>query len=421
MRQILPPILAALALTGMLAGPVAAQLQVPGLPVPGVGSALDDLTDRVGDTVETADRTAAREARRLLRLRERTLDRLIQRNPAVIERDTQGDLARRGELLAIASSAGDLLALEQAGFGILAREEIEGLAVAVHRLAVPSGMPLAEAERLASGIAPDLELSADHLHFEAGGESSRTSATLTPPGLAAVSGATIDLPVGIIDGASSKAVPVAAQKGFARGAPLASDHGTSVASLLHFTGARRLLVADVYGSDPAGGNALAIARALGWLAASGSKVVSISLVGPRNALVERAVKSAQQRGVVIVAAVGNDGPAAPPAFPASYSDVLAITGVDRKGRALIEAGRALHLDYAAPGADVRALDARGRSMVLRGTSYAAPLAAARVAAAIGGGTNWRPRLDAEARDLGAKGHDTTYGRGLLCSGCGKRK
>ena len=176
-------------------------------------------------------------------------------------------------------------------------------------------------------------------------------------------------------------------------------------------------MADVYGTDKAGGNALAMAKGLGWLVARGSKVVTISLVGPRNAVLERAIRAAQRKGVVVVAAVGNDGPAAPPAYPASYNGVVAVTAVDGKRRALIEAGRALHLDYAAPGADIYGRNAKGKRIGLRGTSFATPLVAARLARAIGQGRDWRAALDAEAVDLGRKGHDDTYGRGLVCGGC----
>jgi subtilisin family serine protease len=207
------------------------------------------------------------------------------------------------------------------------------------------------------------------------------------------------------------------QRGFASGAPRASNHGSAVVSLLSAAGVRDVRLADVYGSDPAGGNALAIARALGWLTQGGAKVVTISLVGPRNPVLARAIGTAQQRGVVIVAAVGNHGPAAPPAYPASYDSVVSVTGVDRRNRPLIEAGRALHLDYAAPGADLWAENATGRAGPVRGTSYAAPLVAARLAAALDLGPAWRPRLDAEALDLGARGPDKLYGRGLLCSAC----
>jgi subtilisin family serine protease len=115
--------------------------------------------------------------------------------------------------------------------------------------------------------------------------------------------------------------------------------------------------------------------------------------------------------MAIVAAVGNDGPAAPPAYPASYPGVIAVTGVDGRNRALIEAGRALHLDYAAPGADMLGAKAGGGMAPLRGTSYAAPLVAARLAGSS------LAALDREAVDLGKRGPDKIYGRGLVCGDC----
>ena len=409
-------------LAATLAGPLSAQLQVPGVPVrvPPVGGVLGEVTGQLDQTVGEATALTEREARRLLRLRERTLETLLRANPQAIERDATGNLARRGELLATGLAEPEFAALEQAGFRLLAHEQIEGLDIAYSRLAVPAGMTLAEGQKRAAELVPDAQVEADKLHLEAGGQQARQS--LLP--IAKASSATpaeSDVKVGVIDGGVGKAVPTSGQKGFAAGAPRASDHGSAVASLLQSQGGTRLWVADVYGTDPAGGNASAIAKALGWLTASGCKVVTVSIVGPRSALLERAITAAQGRGVVVVAAVGNDGPAAPPAYPASYEGVLAITGVDRKGRALIEAGRALHLDFAAPGAGVFAQDANGKIKAWRGTSFAAPLAASRVAAALGSGGAWRARVDAEARDLGPKGEDRTYGRGLLCGNCAQRK
>lgn len=414
-------LLAIAVLASMLAVPLAAQLQVPGVPVrvPQVGGVLGDVTGQLDRTVEEATALTEREARRLLRLRDSTLDRLLRANPQAIERDRSGDLARRGELLASGASDAELMVLEQAGFRVLGRERIEGLDIAFARLAVPAGMTLAAAQARAAELAPAMQLDADTLHFGAGADMSPRALPLATWAQAATG--TGSVKVGMIDGGVGKAVPVAAQKGFAAGAPHPSDHGSAVASLLHGHGAALPWAADVYGTDPAGGNASAIARALGWLTANGCRVVTVSLVGPRNGLVEKAVQAARRKGVVVVAAVGNDGPAAPPAYPASYDGVIAITGVDRKGRALIEAGRALNLDYAAPGAGVHARDAGGRIRAWRGTSFAAPLAAARVAAALGKGGAWRAQVDAEARDLGPRGTDTTYGRGLLCEGCARRK
>src|SRR6185503_15346919 len=126
---------------------------------------------------------------------------------------------------------------------------------------------------------------------------------------AAAAAVPIATPVGIVDGAPGAGQTVDAVRGFARGAPVASHHGSAVASLLGGAGATDLRVADVYGTDPAGGNALALVRALDWLTGGGARVISISLGGPNNAAVARAIAAAQRKGVVIVAAVGNDGPA----------------------------------------------------------------------------------------------------------------
>lgn len=418
MRPLLPIILALLALSGTIAAPGSAQLQLPRLP--GVGGVIGNATGTLDNTLAATERLKTREAQRLLRLRDQTLTQLLRRHSNVIERDVDGDLARRGELLAMEASPAQIVRLEKAGFGLIGREQIDGLNIEVVRLKVPAGLSLSLAQTRAAQIVPELEFSADHLHFAAAASGSVTQPASLAVSLAALQAGSVDVPVGIIDSAPGQAVPVSATKGFAEGAPHPADHGSAVASLLRAAGVTNLWVADVYGKDPAGGNALAISKALGWLASSGCKVVTISLVGPRNALVERAVTAARARGLILVAAVGNDGPAAPPAYPASYDGVLAITGTDRKGRALIEAGRALHLDYAAPGAEVHALDAKGRGRIWRGTSFATPLAAARVAAALSSGQRWRAVLDAEARDLGAKGPDEVYGKGQLCGGCGRK-
>jgi hypothetical protein len=188
-----------------------------------------------------------------------------------------------------------------------------------------------------------------------------------------------------------------------------------VAGLLARAGVRHVLAADVYGRGPAGGNALAIARAVDWLIGRQVRVITISLVGPANPVLARAMTAALQRGAVIVAAVGNDGPAAPPAYPASYPGVLAVTAVDARNRALIEAGRALHLDYAAAPACAppTPLGRWCRCAAHRSPRRWSPRA-------------WLPRdahvslpqaLDREAIDLGPRGPDPQYGRGLLCTIC----
>src|SRR4030095_4093740 len=150
-----------------------------------------------------------------------------------------------------------------------------------------------------------------------------------------------------------------------------------------------------------------IVQALAWAASKRPSVINISLIGPPNGTMERAIAAVRARGISVVAAVGNDGPAAPPQYPASYPGVIAVTWVDSADRALREAGRSAHLDFAAPGADlVAALPGRGYTPV-RGTSFPLPFVPGRLAA-----TGSTAQLAAEATPGKGK-----VGRGIVCGTC----
>jgi subtilisin family serine protease len=147
-------------------------------------------------------------------------------------------------------------------------------------------------------------------------------------------------------------------------------------------------------------------------------VINISLVGPPNLLVEAAVKALIARGHIVVAAVGNDGPAAPPLYPASYPGVVAVTGVDSRWRILPEAGRGSHVDFAAPGAEMAAAGVDGGFVAVRGTSFAAPLTAGLLAKLIAQPDRKEAEraldvLGRRAMDVGPRGADSRYGRGVV--------
>lgn len=409
--------IAAAAAAIFIAGAAVAQL-IPRLPGP-VGGVVAQVGRTVARTSDELGRLEA-SARELASRRLQRLRALVRAAPDILEM-TEAGPAVRGEIIAVDPDAATLAAARLAGFDVVAEERIEALDLATVTLRPPPGLSIDRALRRLRRIEPGGEFSANLLHLQSGAVATAEPASLAEGG---GTGATA---IGIIDGgvAAHPALtgPIE-QRGFVRGAPAANAHATAIASLAAGAGPvrgaaprARLLVADVYGRDPAGGNALAIARALGWMAERRVPVVAVSLVGPANPLLARAVSQASARGVHIVAAVGNDGPAAPPAFPASYPGVVAVTGVDGRGRALPEAGRAAHLDYAAPGADMAAAAPRARLARVRGTSYAVPLVAGRMALAIGRGAAPIASLDREAQDLGPRGPDRIYGRGLICGAC----
>ncbi|CDO34270.1 S8 family serine peptidase [Novosphingobium sp. KN65.2] len=394
------------------AGPARAQL---GLPLPGdplgtLGQVTQDLGDRARDALDPV-RDVVRSARSLARERVQRLTRFARNNSDTVELDDTGAPARRGEVLLVDPGDTDIALVGSEGYGVIEQGTIEGLDLTYARLSVPEGRALDKAIRSLRKLLPGREITADQIHFPSNSASSVVGSSAVGAGLPR--GGT----VGVIDGGIAGSDRLAGQRGFAEGAPRASEHASAIASLLAGAGTARLYGADVYGADPAGGNALAIAKAIGWMRQNAVPVVSISLVGPKNALLARAIAAARAHGMVVVAAVGNDGAAAPPAYPASYPGVIAVTGVDGKGRVLIEAGKALHLDYAAPGADMSALVPGKGRMALRGTSFAAPLAAARIAARyprLGSSVSALKIVDSEAVDGSIR-----TGRGVLCGTCRK--
>lgn len=422
----------ALAASAFVAGSGAAQLlptlgQVTrGLPtgnIPIVGNVLRDLgagpggsaTSAVSPTLDTlgvSNQVAELDSASLLDLRRARLRELVRQNRDQLEMDGNGAPVRRGMLVAINPDPASLAAASRAGFKPVEDSLSQSLGLRLVVLAAPRGMDTREGLKRLRKVVPAIDADFDHVFEPAGG-------ALLPVGAAlAASGAGSGARIAIIDGGVAAHPSLAGasieQRGFA-GSPKATGHGTAVASLIignqgPFRGAARgasLLVADVYGGSRAAGSASAIVSALDWIASRRPQVANISLVGPPNRLMARAVAALQARGIAVVAAVGNDGPAAPPQYPASYPGVIAVTGVDARGRALAEAGKATHLDFAAPGADLAAaLPGKGYARV-RGTSFAAPLVAARLAA-----TGSVERLTREAEP--GKGR---VGRGIVCRAC----
>ena len=422
----------ALSATTLLAASTSAQL-LPSLPVGGVtapiggvpiiGPVIDRLIPQAQrqqviaptlDSLGIPSNVAELGASSLMDLRRLRLRELVDSYPSELEMDGQNQPARRGVLVAVDPAPASLAAAKRAGFRII--EEVVGgqLGFRLVTLAIPQRLSTRQALKRLRLAAPAIEADFDHVYEPAGGALMTTSAVLATQSGFVATGRTIAIIDGGVAAHPSFAGAMIEQRAFA-GAAKATGHGTAVASLLvgsegRFRGAAagaRLYVADVYGGSRAAGSASAIVRALDWAASKRPDVISISLVGPNNRLLQMAVERLQQRGIRMVAAVGNDGPAAPVQYPAAYPQVIAVTAVDARDRALPEAGRAARLDFAAPGADMAAaLPGNGYARV-RGTSFAVPLVAARLAAVGNPDTLSREALPGRGK----------VGRGIICRPC----
>jgi hypothetical protein len=364
--------------------------------------------------------------------RERQAQQLVALHRDVIEPDELGRPVVRGEVLALAPTPAALAKAEKAGFRIRSRDRLPELGMDSVVLTAPPRTSAVVALRRLRALDPQGRYDLNNIYQEGGAVAARAKVARAPAAASAAP-ASSGVRVGLVDGGVAADQPAFAsahlvQRGFAPGGLKVSAHGTAVASLIAgragvFRGAApgaSLFVADVYGATPVGGSAETIVRALAWLAQSGVPVINISLVGPPNLLLATAVKNLIARGRIVVAAVGNDGPAAPPLYPASYPGVVAVTGVDPRWRVLPEASKSTHVDFAAPGSDMAAAGLGGGFVSVRGTSFSAPIAAGLLAKLIS-----RPdRAAAEravsvlgrrALDLGPRGPDALYGRGVVGS------
>jgi len=207
----------------------------------------------------------------------------------------------------------------------------------------------------------------------------------------------------------------------------AQNHGTAIAGLIagqgKVTGAapranllavRAFYMHPVY-RRPVTSSAILL-RALDWAFANKAQVINMSFTGPFDPLMKKALERAAANGVILVGAAGNGGAKAPPAYPAAYNSVIAITALDHKDRLYAHANRGSYVSLAAPGVDMLVPSLKKGYRYSSGTS----LAAAQISGLIALLLERHPQASAQAvrdaivssaHDLGPKGYDVQFGAG----------
>jgi subtilase family protein len=374
---------------------------------------------------------------------------------------------RSNEVLAINLSADGLGKVRDGSYQVVERIELPDFGLTLTRLRLPESQNAINGRDRLFDLLPEdgFALNRVYAHYRPGmGRQSSSTGSSTPvaaqsgkgcpaercfgsalinwqPRLAACAR---DVKVGVIDTGFDQAHPAFAglryqyKEFMPEGSARASNqHGTGVLSLLAGnpnTGTPGLIpdasyvVANTFFAD-ADGQAMSdtaqMLQALHWLKRSGVTVVNLSFAGPDDELLHHAVRELTKAGIVAVAAAGNEGPAAPPSYPAAYREVIAVTAVDRNLAAYRYASRGEHIDIAAPGVDVWAAMPGRREGPQTGTSFAVPYVTAVVAVALRGaepGPADDPllskrvalaQLEGHIRNLGGPGRDPTFGAGLV--------
>ncbi|GAB4137918.1 MAG: hypothetical protein Tsb0016_03450 [Sphingomonadales bacterium] len=172
----------------------------------------------------------------------------------------------------------------------------------------------------------------------------------------------------------------------------------------------------------------AIASGIDHAVANGARIINLSLGGsPANFRLAQSIRAATAAGAMVVISAGNDGGNEP--------DPLALIAADpdTQGRVVIagastasnsiasfsnRAGTAAQFFVMAPGAGVTTTDLNGGSVVVSGTSFAAPHVAGALALLLENfpttdATSLLEILKTTARDLGDPGVDLVHGWGLI--------
>ena len=368
------------------------------------------------------------------------------------------DLFGRPELLTARLSAPDLARAVSLGFATNGNVRASGLNLSLTRLLAPSGVSAENALQMLRDSLPDQDIGINQKYriyhpsngaIPADHESTTRDAVpmATPCGTDRCFGPSIinwqpalkecakSVRIGVIDTGSDLSHPAFKNKTIETRrlspqlrAKSPDWHGTGVLALLAgeersgtpglIPGARFYL-ADIFYADADGSPAsdtASIIEALAWLKSMKADVINMSFSGPPDDNMKRAIDELTSDGILLVAAAGNDGPAAPPSYPAAYDPVIAVTAVNKDLLSYRHASRGDHIDVAAPGVDIWTAQPGGLGTYHSGTSFAVPYVTA-VLAVIHNQLKPRTKasfLDSIATlDLGDPGRDPIYGNGLV--------
>jgi subtilisin family serine protease len=167
-----------------------------------------------------------------------------------------------------------------------------------------------------------------------------------------------------------------------------SSHGTHVAGVIAAVGDNnegtagigwqtRILPVKVLDEKGLGPDA-AVSRGIIYAVENKAKVINLSSGTPfQSRLLDEAVKYAERRGVMVVAAAGNTGDKGNEViYPAAYPTVMAVGATDEKDNAPAFSQRQPYVSIAAPGVDIPGPAWReggnGPYILNTGTSAAAP-------------------------------------------------
>jgi len=205
------------------------------------------------------------------------------------------------------------------------------------------------------------------------------------------------------------------------------SHGTGMAGaifahrkLMGVAPSARLYAVHAFSSGAASAESTTfnILKGLEWASSKGVRVINMSFAGPRDPSLERALKAAHDRGIVLIAAAGNAGPKSPPLYPGADPNVIAVTATDVNDKLFSGANRGRYIAVAAPGVDILVPAPDNTYQLTTGTSVASAEVSGVAALLLERNPSLKPEdireiLTSTATHLAGKDRDDDYGSGLV--------
>ena len=176
------------------------------------------------------------------------------------------------------------------------------------------------------------------------------------------------------------------------------------------------------------GDTVNVALGIVWAVDHGARVLNLSLGGPNNETVKKAVEYALAKNVVVVAAMGNDGKNQR-AYPAAIPGVISVGSVDSDQARSSFSNYGSWISVASPGSSILSTMPTYETTMtesekskgydyLDGTSMACPIVAGIAALVVSRNPTYTPaevkaRIESTATDLGKPGYDVEFGHGLV--------
>ena len=161
-----------------------------------------------------------------------------------------------------------------------------------------------------------------------------------------------------------------------------------------------------------------IVAGLEWALAKGARIINMSFAGPYDPFLAQHLKKASEKGAILIAAVGNQGPKSPPLYPAADKHVIGVTATDEDDKLYKGANVGAQVAVAAPGVDVMVPAPAEAYQITTGTSVAAAHVSGVAALLIErhpnvDATTVLEVLTASATKLGTEKRDDRFGWGLI--------